>query len=55
MSLCFLILFIMSLLSIKLVYGTLKTPVTCFTSLWLFVGFISNLGLYEYFLPSNFV
>lgn len=55
MSLCFLILFIMSLILIKSLYGTLKTPVTCFTSLWLFVGFVSNLGLYEYFPPSNFV
>ncbi len=54
-SLCFLVLFIFSLVLIKSVYGTLKTPVTCFTSLWLFVGFISNLGLYDYFLPSDIV
>lgn len=48
-------LFIFIALFIKIAIRSFRNPLTFFSLLWCVVGFVSNLGLRGYYLPSDFV
>ena len=48
-------LFIIIAVIIKVTIRSFRNPITFFSLLWCVVGFVSNLGLREYYLPSDFV
>lgn len=49
------VLFIIIAMIIKVTIRSFRNPITFFSLLWCVVGFVSNLGLREYYLPSDFV
>lgn len=51
----YIMLFVFTLLFEKRNYRTYRTPITFFSILWCIVGFVSNLGLMEFYKPSLLV
>lgn len=59
MNILFLIIYVMLFIFIaffiKITIRSFRNPLTFFSLLWCVVGFVSNLGVREYYLPSDFV
>ena len=51
----YVILFILFVILSKVLFGSIKNPVSIFTLIWTIVGVGANLNIYEYYSPSDFV
>ena len=49
------VLLVLTLLIGKIVYKTTLNPIIIWGSLWSFVGIMSNVTLFGYYAPSNYV